>query len=162
MIPDRRNNPGRPLTLAFFRGASKVSPTNGCWEWLKAVQTGGYGAIRHNGRTYRAHRLAYEVANNCEVERSLDVCHSCDNRRCVNPDHLFIGTRTDNMQDCAAKGRIRVPGLAGDLCPNSKLTSHQVKDIRSDPRSARALAKAYGVDRGTIGAIRRGLTWRGV
>lgn len=150
--------------LDFFFDRSMPEPNSGCWIWLNVLSRGGYGVVNiGNGRTSRAHRVSYMVANGLTALSSkIDVCHRCDNRACVNPDHLFLGTRTDNMRDCASKGRLRVPALSGDASPNSKLTSDQVRSIRRDPRSQRAIARAYGVDKGTIAHILHNKTWRGV
>lgn len=160
-VPPRRKA-GEPLTVEFFRAASHADPETGCWLWQKAVARNGYGVLRIGDRTTRAHRAAYQVTRGVELPRNVDVCHRCDVRRCVNPDHLFAGSRADNMADCSRKGRIRLPGLIGEACPASKLSADQVRAIRLDQRSNRAVARAYGVDKGTISSIRRGLTWRSV
>lgn len=158
----RRRAPGSPLTVATFRERSVVDPETGCWNWTGAVhKKHGYGAINIGGRTTRAHRAAFICATgNNGLTPADDVCHRCDNRRCVNPDHLFLGTRKDNMRDCAEKGRIRVPHLVGEDCPASKLSRDQVLAIRVDNRSQRELGRLYGVDKGTIASIKRGKTWR--
>lgn len=156
-----RKSPEQPWTLDYLLERSMPEPNSGCWLWMGAMSW-GYGVVNIGRRTMRTHRLAKTLALGRPIPSNLDVCHRCDTRLCVNPDHLFIGTRTDNMRDCANKGRIRVPGLAGDDCPNSKLNSAQVLAIRADPRSNRAVARHYGVNRGTISCIRRRLTWRTV
>lgn len=147
-------------SIEYFIERSIPEPNSGCWIWLGAMQWNGYGAVNIGGKVKRAHRAAFELANQCLVPRKTDVCHRCDNRACVNPGHLFTGTRTDNMRDCSAKGRIRIPGLKGEDAPAAKLTEDQVREIRVDDRSNRALAKIYAVDRRTISLARRGLTWR--
>ena len=146
-------------TIDELFNRSTPEPNSGCWIWLGATSH-GYGAIRIAGKTVRAHRLAHRLASGVLTPSSLDVCHRCDLRSCVNPDHLFVGTRADNMRDCASKNRIVVPALSGDDCPNSKLTSSQVAEIRADTRSSRAIGRAYGVHKSTINYIKRGSTWK--
>lgn len=82
---------------------SKVSKSEGCWEWTAALRS-GYGVFYADGRLHRAHRVSWEIANG-PIAEGLLVCHRCDNRRCVRPDHLFLGTSTDNNRDMTEKGR---------------------------------------------------------
>lgn len=82
----------------------KVDKTSDCWIWTAAKSAAGYGRFKLNGRLVSPHRLAYEMAFG-DIPPGSDVCHRCDNPPCVNPEHLFVGSRSDNMQDCIAKGR---------------------------------------------------------
>lgn len=156
----KRKPRGTPVTVAYFAERSDIDPATGCWNWKMATNPGGYGCMRLGPKNIAAHRQAYICATGTDYPSSIDICHRCDNRLCVNPDHLFAGTRADNMRDCANKGRIRVPALAGEQCPAAKLTAEQVLSIRLDSRSNRALARFYMVDKGTIAGIRHGRTWR--
>lgn len=79
-----------------------------CWPWTAGKANGGYGAIRYNGSIYRAHRIAWTIANGA-IPQGMLVLHKCDNPPCCNPAHLFIGTHKDNSQDMARKGRTRGP-----------------------------------------------------
>lgn len=151
-----------PLLLDHFRQWSDIDPESGCWEWKRAIAPNGYGVVRDGKRSLRAHRRALELHLGIEIDRRLDVCHRCDNRACVNPDHLFIGTRADNMADCAAKGRIVLPGLSGTDLPQSKLNESLVQFIRGSDLSSRALARELGVDRRSISLVRQRITWKHV
>lgn len=89
------------------RLASKVTVTaSGCHEWGGFIDPKGYGTLSYRNANVRAHRLAY-AAHLGPVPDNMQVCHRCDNRRCINPDHLFLGTNRDNINDMVAKGRSR-------------------------------------------------------
>ena len=157
-----RKTKGLPIDLSYFLERSSPEPNSGCWIWMHARNWKGYGVIRTGGKTVRAHRVAYECATGKRAPQQADVCHRCDNPTCVNPGHLFVGSRSDNMKDCSAKGRLLTPFLKGEECPASKLTAEQVRSIRRDNRSQRKIASTYGVDKGTIAHIKNGKTWRSV
>lgn len=81
----------------------------GCWIWTGARGKNGYGTIRFEGRYTHAHRVAFRLSRGRDPLPGMEVCHSCDVRLCVNPYHLWEGTRKDNMQDAKAKGRTSPP-----------------------------------------------------
>lgn len=84
---------------------SKPNPETGCWDWISGSRChGGYGTVRTDGKKRLAHRVSYEVFVGPIPEGKI-VCHSCDNRMCVNPEHLWIGTQKDNVKDMLDKGR---------------------------------------------------------
>lgn len=102
----------RPIDGRFWR---RVRQTANCWEWTGQLMTSGYGALSVQGRRQGAHRVSWELHHG-PVPSDLWVLHRCDNRACVRPDHLFLGTPLDNMRDMAAKGRHR-NGPTPMACP---------------------------------------------
>lgn len=83
---------------------------NGCWEFIGCKMPNGYGKLGKNKKTWLAHRYSYFLKNG-EIPNGMHVCHTCDNRICINPEHLFLGTRKDNMQDMIKKNRHNFSGL---------------------------------------------------
>src|SRR5690348_11729957 len=107
--------------LPAFRARYSVNAATGCWEWHKNAMGAGYGSFCLFGRQMGAHVASYWLLRG-EVPAGLFVLHACDNRRCVNPGHLFLGTQTDNMRDCAKKGRVVLTDVSGGKNPNARLT----------------------------------------
>jgi hypothetical protein len=94
------------VELEYIKKRAKVNHENGCWEWALYIDKRGYGELKMPGTRVnkRAHRVAYE-ARFGDIPKGLFVCHKCDNPKCVNPDHLFVGTHQDNMDDMMKKNR---------------------------------------------------------
>lgn len=142
-----------PLLQRFW---SRVTVGPGCWLWTGPC-AGGYGSIKRNGVHVATHRLVWEWAYG-SIPDGILVCHACDTPRCVRPDHLFLGTDTDNQRDAWAKGR-KVPPR-GELNGTARLTAAQVLAIRKDGRGPHALAREYGVSYGCVSAILNRRSWR--
>ena len=138
--------------------ANVAVAAGGCAEWTAALDPNGYGEFYHDGRLKRAHRVAWEIASGVAVPEGQLVLHRCDNRRCVNWQHLFIGTHQDNMDDMAAKGR--KAACRGVDNPRAKLAPEQVAAVKADPRPQRAIARDYGISKTQVGNIKRGEQWR--
>lgn len=118
--------------MQFASRAEKIMATveydthGGCWLWNQALNQHGYGHCVHDWKLTLAHRASYEEFRG-PIPDGMLICHRCDVRACVNPDHLFIGTYTDNNRDMSAKGRWN--GLRGEKSPHAKLTDAQAMDI---------------------------------
>ena len=133
-----------------------------CWNWTGST-TRGYGQITHGRKVrYKAHRLSW-VIHNGPIPDGMEVCHTCDNKACVNPNHLFVGTHADNMRDMAKKKRGHKTGALGEKNGQSKLVLDQVLRIRAlystGKYSQQVLANKYQVDGSTIGLIVRNKKW---
>lgn len=140
----------------FWARLDRSDPAR-CWEWHGSGLRTGYGRVSFGGRLWLTHRLAYELANE-PIPDGLHVLHRCDNRRCCNPAHLFLGTHADNVADMVAKGR-----------QARKLTDDDVISIRSRYRergrggmTLRALAEEYGVNPITIRNVVHGTIFQNV
>lgn len=149
--------PDIKLTGLAARLEKRTVRGESCWEWTGTRIPRGYGAIHFDGKSRLAHRMAWLVRHGVLPE-GLHVCHSCDNRGCVNPDHLFLGTPTDNMQDMLSKGRGRK--ARGEQVPQHKLTVEDVRAIKTHEGRTKDLVEIYSVSRTTIQRIRASKTWK--
>lgn len=138
-----------------------VMSESGCWEWKLSGIHNGYGRVYHSGTRELAHRYAYRAFNGEIPEGSL-VMHSCDNRKCCNPEHLALGSASDNMKDMVSKGRHRPPDNKGESHGLAKLTVAEVVAIFVDNRKPSELAAAFGVSKSTVSAIKGGKRWHHV
>lgn len=130
---------------------------NGCWMWNGTILKNGYGNFRNeHGRAEGPHRVAYRILKG-DIPNGYDVCHMCDVRACINPDHLFVGTRLDNMTDAVHKGRMP-RGDKGNH-PTAKLLPHEVIEIRHAIGSAAIIAEQYGIHPNHVYDIRNGRKW---
>ena len=127
-----------------------------CVLWTKCTDPQGYGVAWYMGKKTLAHRAAWAKAHG-PIPEGMCVLHRCDTPACVNPDHLFLGTRGQNNADRAEKKRSA--DVSGEKHPASKLTEKQVIAIRADERPQRVLAALYGVDQSAISNIKRRRNW---
>lgn len=154
----KRNKKGQfikiPLENRFWGKVKKKK--NGCWEWVGALNSDGYGVIDVNGKTKRVHRIIFLLVKGISLEPEQKVCHKCDNPVCVNPNHLFIGTQKDNMSDMLIKNRAsNYFTKKGVEHPNSKFSSNDIKKIKqmSKTLSQQKIAEQFGVVQQTISRI---------
>jgi hypothetical protein len=137
----------------------------GCWEWTGVLNYKGYGMIVHRKKQVAAHRTSYKIHYG-EIPEGMLVCHKCDNRKCVNPEHLFLGTPKENSQDMVRKGRRGHSnnGRIGEAHGMHIVTEEQVLEIRalreSKNLSFGELGKMYGVTRHAIYRIVHRLAWK--
>lgn len=142
-----------------FWSRATVGGKDDCWEWIGSCNPKGYGRFRLNGFEDYAHRQAWRIKNG-EIEDGKHVLHRCDNPKCVNPSHLFLGSNLDNIKDCISKGR----NSKGERHQWSKLSEKQVLEIRARwvPRKIGLrdqLAKEFGVCVEAIYSIVTRRTW---
>lgn len=137
---------------------------SGCWNWMAYKMPFGHGTFKIDGRMQLAHRVAYQMYVG-EIPEGICVCHHCDNPCCVNPNHLFLGTQADNVQDCENKGRDVHRGSPGEKHGMAKLTEEQVRPIRkmwADGARNVDLAKRFGVSCATISRIVHYQHWKNI
>lgn len=156
-----------PLATRLWRRVDKspgLGPGGDCWEWRGYVHPTGYGQIgRDNvkGNVVHTHRAAYEATRGI-IPEGMWVLHTCDNRLCCNPDHLWLGTPKDNTQDMIEKGRRRGKGevARGEDITISKLTEDMVRAMRSEPpMTFKELGEKYGVSAATANKVVLRRTW---
>lgn len=128
-----------------------------CWIWNFRKNEDGYGELFVDGKKQKAHRISYQLFKG-DIPKGLFVLHKCDNPSCINPDHLFLGTNADNMNDMKLKGR--ASRLVGSLNGRAKLTDKSVQDIRQDNRRIIDIANDYSVSFSLISKIKRQEIWR--
>jgi len=149
-----------------FWGKVDVGNKDECWDWKASTRTDGYGQLQRGRRgdgVLSAHRASWiihygEIPEH-DSYHGMCVCHTCDNKLCVNPAHLFLGTNEDNMKDKVKKGI----QMRGSKVPQSKLSEEDVIEIREIKQSIglsqQCLAKMFGVSNGTISMIINNKRW---
>lgn len=143
-----------PLTKERIEAKVERLTECGCWIWMGGCQMRGYGELLSNNKKYSAHRASYLLYKG-EIPKGMYVCHKCDTVSCVNPDHLFLGTQKDNLQDMARKGR----STKGEKNGQAKLTTNQIKEIISSQDTHQSIADKFGVSRSHVGLIKNKERW---
>ena len=141
----------RAEAVASFMSRIDVRGLDECWNWKGCTYNGGSGSFVWRGKGRGTNRVAWEIANGQDAPDDKDVCHSCDNRLCVNPRHLWLGTTSDNMVDMHLKGRHPV-------C----LSPDRVREVRRLLKTMRQVdvAKEMKLKHGVVSRIASGRTYR--
>lgn len=172
---------GRKISDPVDNFFKHVEKSDGCWEWSGKRNPQGYGICRFKNKISRAHRVSIELHLGRPTPTGLEVCHKCDNPPCVNPDHLFEGTRSENIRDAVSKGRfehnkwIPRPGgkdhymikdpfkYCGEKHYNSRLSQDDVVSILNRIKSGfmnKDIAIEFNVDPSLISGIKIGRIWK--
>jgi len=159
---DRRGT--RNIVVRFLEKVD-IKPGK-CWEWQGATNKNGYGVLRiaKEKRNVLAHRYSLEFITGCPIPEDKDVCHTCDNPRCVNPEHLYLGDAYSNVHDMINRKRDRK--AFGTNVHTAKLNENKVREIRrlyeDSGWTMAMIANLYGVGRNAIASVIRRKTWKWV
>lgn len=148
-----------PWPKYAFYDRVKVAGAGECWLWEGPTQSDGYGYYIRDKVRFLAHRFSFELHARREI-RSECVCHSCDNRLCVNPAHLFEGSKGENNRDRQAKNRSRGGSMPGTKNPQAKVDWDAVGEIRSKQKTRKEYAEQYGITYWTVRDIETNRIWR--
>jgi len=145
------------LLKKFWKFVDKQDRSE-CWIWKGGKNP--YGKASVNGKHMGAHRLSYQLFKGI-IPIGMQVLHRCDNKPCVNPDHLFLGTAKDNLEDAISKNRLNVHQSKneGEKNGRRKITEDDVRSIRQSSESTTVLAKKYGLERHQIRLVQRRVRW---
>lgn len=144
--------------ISRFEDKYTEEPNTGCFLWMGSIRGRmGYGGYRFQGKMKNAHQVSY-ILYKGEIPEGKIVCHTCNNPLCVNPNHLYAGTYSDNTRQAVAEGRQFV--AAGEKNGQAKLTWTDVRAIRKDMRSQYAIAAAYGISQLHVSRIKRNISWK--
>lgn len=165
MEPDRVRYKGKSLRDRFWESVD-IREDDECWEWTGYVAPNGYGRFGVlQGIYYTAHRVSWELAHNEVIPDGMVACHKCDNRRCANPSHIFVGTIRDNVRDMDSKGRRNTNARTfGEKHHPAKLNESQVVEIsrlcETSTHPDRVIGEMFGVGKSIVNDIRHKRKWR--
>lgn len=146
-------SPYTAKTIKRFHEKVYPEPNSGCWLWGGNVTDRGYGRVYLNNKSIKAHRVSVEIHRNITLKKEDVICHKCNNTYCVNPDHLYIGTQSENMEQAYREGRmsgsIRLPRKIRQLT----LEGEEVAIFDT----IRGAAKKYGYNQGNISKVCLGI-----
>lgn len=129
----------------LIKSLCEIDKKTGCWVWSGKRIKGKYGAVKSNGTAHVAHRLSYEMFVG-PIPEGMLVCHHCDNPPCINPDHLFVGSHSDNMKDCFAKGRQSRRCIPWDKCKNGHEMTEENVYLSKTGRQCKKCKREYNKD----------------
>jgi hypothetical protein len=138
---------------ARLQSRVNVDPETDCWHYTGTLVGNGYGHLNFQGELVYVHRLSAGVFLNFDLDSKLYVLHTCDQRDCINPAHLYVGTQKDNMRDAARKGRMVGKKLTLDK-------AIEIKRLLAEGETQRTISRKYDVSTTAIGQIARGETWK--
>lgn len=142
----------------------QIDPKTACWNWIASLRPTGYGQMRYLGTTELAHRVSWmlfrgPIPKADNVYGTLNILHHCDNPKCVNPEHLYIGDQSDNAKDAVARKRWGKRGCVGEQHGKAVLTETDVRIIRKSTLSANELARQYKVSKSAIQHVLKKRSW---
>lgn len=150
--------------IARLKAKISIDPKTACWNWTASLRPTGYGQMRYLGTTELAHRVSWvlfrgPIPKAKNAYGTLNILHHCDNPKCVNPEHLFIGDQADNANDAVSKRRWGKRGCVGERHGKAILTERTVRNIRASPLSAQQLARKYKISKSAIQHVLKRRSW---
>lgn len=150
--------------IARLKAKIEIDPKTHCWNWTASLRPTGYGQMRFMGTTELAHRVSWilfrgQIPKASNVYGTMNVLHHCDNPRCVNPEHLFIGDQADNAKDSVAKERWGPRGCKGERHGKAKLKEKDILFIRTSTLGPSQLAIQFGMSKSAIQHILKRRCW---